>query len=198
MTDCNYCKQSPQSLQPGCCTETRIFPAAERESADPDQAAQQGALAVGAARPREGWAAASPAPRAQRAAFTRCPCGARAEPPARGCGRGTGRDVQCPGAHTPGPACAGHKQAPTGHLGHGALTGEVERFQNLSPERYEAVGMILWTCSVGARHTQASCRDLQRSVLVLDDCTRSSQETALISVKILEGWLWHANSEQKG
>lgn len=79
MTDCNYCKQSPQSLQPGCCTETRVFPAAQRGSADHDQAAQQRAFAGGPASPR-GCGATAQLPRAGFAAF--CPV------PVRGSGRG--------------------------------------------------------------------------------------------------------------
>lgn len=97
MTDCNYCKQSPRSLQPGCCTETRIFPAASRGSADHDQAVHllsPSAAGTGDQEPGSPGLALLPF----------APCQGGAARPRRGGAAaegGRGRDGRCPGARTP-------------------------------------------------------------------------------------------------
>lgn len=91
MTVYNYCKQSPQSLQPGCCTGTRIFPAASRGSADHDRAAEQGAFCC---RPCLAAGAVTRFPRARLAAF--CPVPVQGQGGAAGRpGRAEGGDGMC-------------------------------------------------------------------------------------------------------
>lgn len=198
MTDCNYCKQSPKAYSQGVALKHEYFQQPRETRQITIRLLNKARLPSVLPGRREGAQQPSSQGRARcllPGARARGRRGCRCAPRGRSEG-GTG--CAWPGAHphTP-PAAPAPPAAGTNRLPPNNWDANTDRwswtFQNLPPEHSKVVGKILWT-----RHTQASCRDLQRSVLVLDDWSRSSQETALISVKILEGFLWHANSEQKG